>query len=206
MIALAALAVVAVVSLPGASASACTDSAACLREIGEAQKQLRSLSARFVQTKHLALLEEPIVSTGTFAFKQPGQVLWKIDDPAFEVKIDGSKIQLPPGEDAGMRAMPPGLESLLGAMSAVFTGDIDAAARRFDMRAGQDGNDIVVRMSPKSEADRRLLGDLRLTFARPDLTLRAVRLQETVGDSVDIVFRDVHRNDGVADAAMGAAK
>ena len=205
MIVLAVLAVLAVVSFPSASASAaCSDSAACLREIGEAQKQVRSLSARFVQTKHLALLEEPIVSTGTFAFKHPDQVLWKIDEPAFEVRINGAKIQLPEGVDPGMRAMPPGLEGLLGAMSAVFTGDIDAASRRFNMEAKEEGSDLVVRMSPKESADRRLLGDMRLTFGRPDLVLRTMHLEEAVGDSLDIEFHDTHRNDAAAEAVLKA--
>ena len=203
MIVLAALAVLAVVSFPSASASAaCSDSAACLREIGEAQKQVRSLSARFVQTKHLALLEEPIVSTGTFAFKHPDQVLWKVDEPAFEVRIDGSKVQLPEGVDPGMRSMPPGLESLLGAMSAVFTGNIEAASSRFDMEGKQEGDDVVVRMSPKQSADRRLLGNMRLTFERPDLTLRTIHLEEAVGDSLDIQFSETHRNDAAAEAVL----
>jgi outer membrane lipoprotein-sorting protein len=182
---------------------ACPDSAACLREIGEAQRQVRSLSARFVQTKHLALLEQPMESTGTFAFKHPDRVLWKIDEPPFEMRIDGSKVQLPPGEGLGMRAMPPGLESLLGAMSAVFTGDIEAASRRFDIEGKQDGESIVVRMSPRESADRRLVGNLRLTFVRPELILRSIHMEETVGDSVDIVFSDTHRNDAVAEEALG---
>ena len=202
MIVPAVLAVFAVVSFPSASASACTDSAACLREIGEAQKQVRSLSARFVQTKHLALLEEPIVSSGTFAFKHPDQVLWKIDEPAFEVRINGAKVQLPEGVDPGMRSMPPGLESLLGAMSAVFTGDMETASSRFEMEAKQEGDNLVIRMSPKQSADRRLLGDMRLTFARPDLTLRTMHLEEAVGDSLDIQFEDTHRNDATAEAVL----
>lgn len=195
-------AILAIDLLRCASASACADSATCLREVGEAQKQIRSLSARFVQTKHLTLLEQPIESNGTFAFKQPDQVLWRIDDPAFEVRIHGSKVQLPPGEGAGMRAMPPGLESLLGAMSAVFTGDIEAASRRFDMEGKQEGNDVVIHMVPKEAADRRLLGNLRLTFVRPDMTLRAIHLEEAVGDSVDVVFSDMHRNDAAAEAVL----
>jgi outer membrane lipoprotein-sorting protein len=197
------LAVLIVTLFRSVTASGCPDSAACLREIGEAQRQVRSLSARFVQTKHLALLDQPIRSTGTFGFKRPDQVLWKIDDPAFEVRIDGSKVQLPPGEDMGMRAMPPGLDSLLRAMSAVFTGDIEAAARRFELEAHQKDDGIVVGMSPKEAADRRLLGNLRLTFVRPDLTLRAIHLEEAVGDWLEIDFRDVHRNDATAEAALG---
>jgi hypothetical protein len=124
-----------------------------LREVGEAQRQVQSLSARFVQTKHLTLLDEPIESTGTFAFKRPGQVLWKIDEPAFEVRIDGSKVQLPPGEGLGMRAMPPGLESLLGAMSGMFTGDVVAASRRFAQAGKEEGPALGHRMSPKESAD-----------------------------------------------------
>ena len=98
--------------------------------------------------------------------------------------------------------MPPGLESLLGAMAAVFKGDIEAASSRFNMEGRQEGDNVVVHMSPKQSADRRLLGDMRLTFARSDLILRMIHLEEAVGDSLDIEFRDTHRNDAAAEAAL----
>lgn len=186
------------------AATACEDSAACLREIQRAQRQVRSLSASFVQTKNLALLEEPIRSTGLFAFRRPDDVLWRIDDPAFEMRVEGGRVQVPAGEQDAMRSIPPGLQSLLDGMSAMFTGDIEAASRRFEIDAAKVDEGIAVRMTPKQAADRRLIANLRLTFAGPELALRRVELEESVGDRLEIVFRDIHRNDAAAEAAFAA--
>jgi len=182
--------------------SACGDSAECLREVEQAQQQVRSLSAHFVQTKTLTLLEEPIRATGIFAFQRPDRVLWKIDDPPFELRVDGAQVQLPSADRHAMRSMPPGLESLLRGISAMFTGDIEAASRRFDIEASPRDEGIVVGMRPKEKADRQLIQNIRLTFVPPQLELRRIELEEAVGDRLEIVFRDTHRNDATAAAAF----
>jgi outer membrane lipoprotein-sorting protein len=198
------MAILAVAVTPAAAASTCGDSAACLRAVEQAQRQVRSLSAHYVQTKTLALLEEPIRSTGVFAFQRPDRVLWRIDDPPFEVRVEGDEVRLPAGGDATMPSMPPGLEALLGGISAMFTGDMETASRRFEIEAAQHDEGVVVRMVPKRSVDRRLIGSIRLTFVSAALELRRIQLEESVGDRLEILFHDVHRNDATAETLLGS--
>lgn len=52
-----------------------------MTEVAKRQKNIRTLEARFRQEKEMALLARPEVSTGTFIYRQPNEVLWKYESP-----------------------------------------------------------------------------------------------------------------------------
>src|SRR3954447_15341535 len=52
-----------------------------IRKVQQAQKSTKTLQADFRQEKELALLSKPEVSTGTFTFSRPSNVLWVYDAP-----------------------------------------------------------------------------------------------------------------------------
>ena len=103
---------VALVAMCGVSrvdAGPCAGTDACLQVIETSQRTTRALSARFEQTKHLSLLAEPLVTRGLFAFRQPDQVMWRVDEPPITVRIDRDGIHLPdlPGAKDEMAALAP---------------------------------------------------------------------------------------------------
>jgi outer membrane lipoprotein-sorting protein len=175
------------------AADACTSSADCLSAVAEVQRRVRSLSARFVQTKHVSLLTEPIETNGRFTFTHPDTISWQVEDPPFEIRVDAGKVQLPPGEELSLAATWPALSGLFSSMSAMFTGDTEKALRAFDVKAHGSGDAIVVLMTPKDSKAHRMAESIRLTFAQPDLLLRDIHIEEAVGDKLDIVFQDTKR-------------
>lgn len=180
----------------------CDSTDACLRLIENGQRSTRSLAARFEQTKHLSLLAEPLVSRGRFAFKRPDQILWQIDDPPFTVRIDGQGIHLP--DRAGARAEVAQLapfSAILHELSGVFTGSLTSVRTSFDVQAQGDATAITVRLVPRDAQRQRMFRSVDVSFAPPDMVVKTMRLEEALGDSLEIVFSDVHRNDAVADAA-----
>src|SRR5712692_8280439 len=52
-----------------------------VRKVQDLQKKTRTLEATFRQEKELALLSKPEVSTGTFVYSKPNNVLWSYDAP-----------------------------------------------------------------------------------------------------------------------------
>jgi outer membrane lipoprotein-sorting protein len=52
-----------------------------MTEVAKKQKSVRTLEARFRQEKEMALLAKPEVSTGTFTYAAPNEVLWKYESP-----------------------------------------------------------------------------------------------------------------------------
>jgi outer membrane lipoprotein carrier protein len=52
-----------------------------LKEVQKRQSAVKTLQAEFVQEKSLALLAQPQVSRGFFAYEKPDKVLWRYDEP-----------------------------------------------------------------------------------------------------------------------------
>src|SRR5215210_3019999 len=52
-----------------------------IRKVQDQQKKTQTLQADFRQEKELALLARPEVSTGTFVFSRPNNVLWSYNAP-----------------------------------------------------------------------------------------------------------------------------
>jgi outer membrane lipoprotein carrier protein LolA len=197
------LAAVLLVRTVAAASAACNNTDACLRVIEESQRSTRVLAARFEQTKHLSLMADPLVSRGRFGFKQPDQVLWQIDEPPITVHIDAQGVHLPevPNAAAEVAALAP-FGRMMRELAGVFTGSLQAVRRSFDVRATGDDAGVRVQLAPRNPEWQRMFRAVDLTFAGPSLTLQAIHLDEALGDSLDIVFSDVHRNDDTANAAF----
>jgi hypothetical protein len=195
----------ALVALLNAPAWAVCDSTdACLQAIEASQRGTRALSAKFEQTKYLSLLAEPLTTHGRFAFKAPDQILWQIDEPAFSVRIDRGGVHLPdlPQARAEVAAMAP-FTAMLREISGVFAGSLNSVRNAFEVTARGDAAAIQVQLIPRSAQWQRMFRSLDLTFAMPDLVMNRVRIEEALGDRLEIVFSDIHRNDAIAEGAAG---
>ena len=199
---------IAALLLPYAAAAGavCDSTAACLRTIEESQRATRSLSAHVEQTKHLSLMSEPLVSRGRFAFQAPDQVLWQLDDPKVTVRIDQHGVHLPdlPNAEGEVAAMAQ-FGEMMRELSGMFTGSLSGVEKTFEVTATGDALAIHVHLTPRNEEWRRMFRSLELTFAMPDLVLHTIHIDEALGDSLDIVFSEVHRNDAAADAVFAAS-
>jgi outer membrane lipoprotein-sorting protein len=71
------------IALPVAAASkpAPVTLESVIKNVQVQQKKTQTLQATFKQEKELALLSQPEVSTGTFVFSKPNNVLWSYDAP-----------------------------------------------------------------------------------------------------------------------------
>jgi outer membrane lipoprotein-sorting protein len=84
--------------------AACDSTDSCLRAIEAAQADARTVSARFTQTKHLSLLDEPLVSSGRFMFRRPDRIRLDIESPRpATIVITGREISIPGSPSATRR-------------------------------------------------------------------------------------------------------
>jgi len=200
------VALVAVSELCRADAAVpCAGTDACLNLIETSQRTTRALSARFEQTKHLSLLAEPLVTRGQFAFRQPDQVMWRVDEPPITVRIDRDGIHLPdfPGAKDEMAALAP-FSAMMRQLSGLFSGSLRDARDTFEMTAAPDAGAIRVHLVPRSAQLQHVFRSIDMSFVAPAWVVTTLHFEEALGDSLDITFSDIHRNDAVADAALGA--
>lgn len=190
-----------------AAAARCDSTPSCLGAIAAAQKTIETVRARFVQTKHLGLLDEPLTSRGGFLFKRPDRVAWQLEEPQpITIVIDDKGIHIPglsAREKQAMAMIPAG--ALSSQFGAIFTGSVAALEAEFDVSASSDEKFIRVHLVPRREDVRRVFRTLDLDFPQPPRFIARLSLADAVGDRVEIAFEDVQLNVAIPDSAFVVA-
>lgn len=191
----------------GVATAACSSTAECLKIIEAAQQDTQSVSARFTQTKHLSLLDEPLISTGTFIFKRPDRMRLQIDTPRPAlILIKGREISIPGISDSDRQqlSMTP-MAAMFTELGAMFGGSAEALSKHFTVSAVSTDDGIEVTLDPKVPDWQRLFRRIQLRFSGPQLVMHTMRLDDALGDTLEIVMSDVQRNTDLPDSMFEAA-
>jgi len=179
-----------------APATVCDSTATCLQALQAAQESTRTVDARFVQTKYLSLLDEPLVSTGRFRFRRPDHVRLDVETPQpTTILIAGRSVAIPGLTESERQAV---AESPMAAMftelGALFAGSLDRAPAHFAIEARGVGDAVELTLTPTAPDYQRLFRAIGLRFAGPAMTVQSMRLDEALGDRLEVELRDVRRN------------
>jgi outer membrane lipoprotein-sorting protein len=198
-------------SLVAAPGGRCASTAACLQAIEAAQRDTRTLTADFVQVKHVSLLDEPLVSTGRFTFKRPDKILLKIEKPQpATVLINGSKVEIPgvPASERQAVAMAP-IATMLAQLGAIFSGSTQSLQEGFETTArpaDQDASTILVTLVPRRPAWKQLFHKIDLSFGGPQLMVQQIGLEDSFGDHLEITMHNVQRNIELPDSMFSISE
>jgi len=187
-----------------AAAAPCDSTAACLERLRTAQAATQTVDARFVQTKHLSLLDEPLVSTGRFRFRRPDHVRLDVETPRpSTILIAGRSVTipgLPASEQRALAGSP--LAAMFTELGALFAGNLERAPAHFAIVASGVGEAIEVTLTPTAPDYQRLFRTIALRFGGPQTTVESMRLDDALGDRLDVQLRDVRRNVDLPDAVF----
>jgi outer membrane lipoprotein-sorting protein len=178
---------------PGRSASGagCGTPEQCFARMIAAQRDVSAIHARFRQTKHVAMLEEPLVSEGRFTFHRPDQVRWEMVTPEpMVVDIQGSELRAgPPGEVAKVDAGP--AVALFRDLAGIFTGAADyAGQQRFALGRGSSGPQSFV-LTPRDPSIARVIASIEIELDPASGGPRRAVIAEAGGDRTEIELFDV---------------
>lgn len=184
----------------------CGSTRECLAAIEAAQSGTRTISARFVQVKHVSLLDEPLTSRGRFFFRRPDRIRLEIEEPVrTAIVIDGAEIHIPdlPESERKAMSMAP-MAAMFTQLGALFTGSTAALEDGFEVKATGAGDGIDVVLLPRLESWRRLFRRIELRFAGAPLMTREVRLEDAFGDRLEVKMEDVERNPDLPETLFAA--
>lgn len=192
----------ALVARPLPAAERCASTDACLRQIEAAQRDTQSIAADFEQVKHVSLLDKPLVSRGRFVFKRPDRMRLQIVEPQpATVIINGREMLIPNLSERERQAM--AMAPVAGSftqLGAIFTGSTRVLQEGFDVNASADGDAIAVKLVPRQERWARLFKTIAIRFGGPHLMAQTIRLDDPLGDYLEITLRNAERNGDVPDA------
>lgn len=161
-----------------------------LNQIGAQIEQFQVVRAEFVQTKQMAALKRPLVTSGHLTFSRQHGVLWQIEKPyrvsyvlgeTKIVEIGGS------GGDSVRRVREtrdvPGLAQVGRVFRAMLGANSDTLREYFDVAAQGTPAQWSIALTPRQSQLARFLSGMQLTGGR---FVEEIRISEAGGDDTRI--------------------
>lgn len=177
--------------------------AAPLEKWIERARELKSWEARFVQTRHLKALAQPLKTAGRVWFAAPDRFRWELGEPALSLILrDGPNLRvLSPRlhrvEELSLTNAAAGpMRDAMALLDTGFPRDAAAFHQQFKLlstRTNQSANGLPVyafRLQPKAAGARRFLPELAVEVTVADLQLTATELLFTDGSRMRNDFED----------------
>jgi outer membrane lipoprotein-sorting protein len=171
-----------------------------IRKVQDQQRRTHTLQADFRQEKELALLAKPEVSTGTFTYSKPSNVLWTYSAPKRVQMVIANGIlttyyaDLGKAEQIDVKKFEDRIFRYMGA-----SGAIDELARYFDFTFKDSKSKPVweLDLTPKNRAVAKRVKRIKLAIDKQTYLTSRIEYVEGDGDITRYEFTNVRINQPV---------
>jgi outer membrane lipoprotein-sorting protein len=171
-----------------------------IKKVQETQRKTTTLQADFRQEKTLALLAKPEVSTGTFVYSKPNNVLWSYDAPKrVQMLITSGKMttyypDLNKAETLDVARFQDRIFKYMGA-----TGAIDELSRYFDFTFTNKPSETtyLLDLKPKTGAVSKRVQRIKLWIDKKSYLTTRIEYVEGDGDITKYEFSHLRVNEPV---------
>lgn len=186
---------------PGVAQAATTKE--LLASIAQARKGMKSLLARFEQTRVVGLLAEAVKSKGELAVVLPGELRWELfapDDVVYWITKGGVFYKNGKSTKATQAPNTGGFNALLGDLVAFLGGDMAPLESRYELAASEESDkSISVVATPKDATLKKSIKKITMRTNAERWGISKVLIEEPSGDSSTIVFES-NQKDAKIDA------
>lgn len=172
-----------------------------VKKVQQVQKTTKTLQADFRQEKELALLSKPEVSTGTFTFSRPSNVLWVYDAPKrVQMLIANGTLttyypDLRKAEQIDVKRFQDRIFKYMGA-----TGAIDELSQYFDFTFVDNAASATwtLDLNPKNRVIAKRVKHIKLSIDKKTYLTTKIEYTEGDGDITRYEFTNLKINQPVA--------
>lgn len=167
---------------------------AMLRDLAAKSAPVKTIRARFAQTKRIAIVKDELRSSGMFLLDKQGAIVWDVREPeAARIVISKTGIYANGKSVVGGDGAPAGFSPLpmLESMNDIFAGVSENTTRSFEVtRLAADR----LRLVPRSSAVKGWLEAMEIEIDPKRGTPTRIRLLEPGGDTTEVTLSAVELN------------
>ena len=165
-------------------------------EVARLPEHPATVSAKFVQTRHLRELDMDVEIRGSMLSERNGRLRWQVDSPVRSVTvITAEKLIHFNGETGRMATLDPAGLPWLREMRECFRDWLDADAARLERRFEVYSPAPNVRLlKPRTPELARMCRSIELTHDPETGVLTRIFIVESSGDTLEIRFSDVKKD------------
>lgn len=156
-------------------------------------ESIRTIQAAFVQSKHIKILNKPLISKGMLYFKKPDFLRWEYTVPIRSIlMVQGEKIQKfvwKKSENRFIRDASPHVESMrmVSEQMAMWLDGRFEENPAFDARLS---NDRTISLTPRNEGFSSVISRIDLYLSRSSSQIERVMIIESRDSYTEIRFED----------------
>jgi outer membrane lipoprotein carrier protein len=178
-----------------------TDEAAIRRRLNEATARITAMACDFVQTKHLSMLKDKMVSKGRMCYKKSDRLRWEYTSPYTYVFIlNGNEVLLKNKNrsdiiDVEQNKMFREIVQIM--LSSVVGNCLDDKNFKSSLKA--TATEYVATLTPQRKNMKQMFREIVLHFDRKNACVRLVELIEKNDDRTIIELNNIRMNEALAD-------
>lgn len=163
--------------------------------------KIQSVSADFVQEKHLKILAAPMLSTGKFYYKAPGSLRWEYFSPVRSILLSHEgktrryiikNRKIIEDQSAGVQSMQIVMDEIVMWLSGRFDRNPD-----FNLEK-RDKKHIVLK--PEKESFSRIIQRIEIRLSDRPGVIHSVMIHEGDDSYTRLEFKNVILNDALSDS------
>jgi len=156
-----------------------------LAALMQAMAQVPSSQARFVETRHIALLTQPVELKGSLSYERPNRLAKHVHSPVDELlSVDGDALTVVNKTRGEKRVVSlrdqPAAGALVASVRATLAGDRAQLERHYKVELSGTRAEWTLRLQPRDSQLKRYVESI--TLAGADTRLQRIESVEASGD------------------------
>lgn len=171
-----------------------------IAHINQVANSLKSMQADFVQTKHLKMLGDKMVSKGKMYYQQSNKLHWEYTSPyTYTFILNGNKVSLKKGTrkdviDVNKNEV---FKEIAQIMMSSVIGNCLTDKKNFSIAISENTQSYVAALVPQKKEMKAMYTKIVLTFNKKTSMISSVVMYEKNGDNTQIVLKNVITNKAI---------
>lgn len=166
-------------------------------KINKAASALKSMKCDFIQTKHLSLLSDKMVSEGKMYYRQADRLRWEYIKPySYLFIFNGTKVYV--GGKSRKDVIDTKTNKVFKEVARIMMGTVTGTAlsNSSDFRVDVSGSasDWVVTLIPKKKDIKQMFTKIVLNFTKSNTMISEINIFEKNGDRTNIKLKNIVTN------------
>ena len=171
-------------------------------KVQQTAQNTATIVADFLQTKHLSVLDNEIISEGKLVFKAPNLVRWEYLKPYQNTAIFKDD-QLLVNNEGKKQNIDLGANKIFRSLNSLIVNSIKGDmfdATQFDLEYFEVDSGFLVKFIPRDKRLKKFIAAFELKFSKQNAEVDEVKLIEPNNDYTLITFQNRKINTAVSDA------
>jgi outer membrane lipoprotein-sorting protein len=178
--------------LPLLFSAACNAENFTIVQLMQTLEKAKPSHATFIETKHIALLDQPVVSSGELFFTAQDHLEKRTLLPKPEsLIVDGNKILIERGSKTYYFTLQnmPELGAFINSIRGTLAGDLNALKRSFQLSLEGNAKQWTLQLAPTNEKMQKILQHIRI--AGFNNQIHSIEISQTDGDTALMTIKPV---------------